>query len=109
MTDYDVRKTNKLSGVGIRMKVKNAEKFDPEIQQMFKDLIKSVEYPKQTNMDEYGDKEKGGEIMTDNRGYTDCDEGRICPKCGEAMILCEDEKTYYQIWECDGCGYKEED
>ncbi len=58
MTDYDVRKTNKLSGIGIRMKVKNAEKFDPEIQQAFKDLIKAVEYPKQTNMDDYGDKEK---------------------------------------------------
>ena len=93
MTDYDVRKTNKLSGVGIRMKVKNAEKFDPEIQQMFKDLIKSVEYPKQSNMDE----------------YTDCDEGRICPKCGKAMVLCEDERTYYEIWECDGCGYREDD
>lgn len=42
-------------------------------------------------------------------GPMDCDEGRICPKCGKVMILCEDEKTYYQIWECDGCGYKEED
>ena len=37
----------------------------------------------------------------------DCDEGRICPKCGKVMILCEDEKTYRQIWECDGCGHKE--
>lgn len=37
----------------------------------------------------------------------DCDKDRICPKCGKVMILCEDEKTYYQIWECDGCGYKE--
>lgn len=41
--------------------------------------------------------------------YKDCDEGRICPKCGKVMVLCEDEKTYYQIWECDGCGYKEGD
>lgn len=39
----------------------------------------------------------------------DCDEGRICPKCGKVMILCEDERTYYQIWECDGCGHKEDD
>lgn len=31
----------------------------------------------------------------------DCDE--------KMMVLCEDEKTYYQIWECDGCGYKEAD
>lgn len=37
------------------------------------------------------------------------DEGRICPKCGKTMVLCEDEKTYYQIWECDGCGHKEDD
>lgn len=27
-----------------------------------------------------------------------CDKGRICPKCGKAIILCEDEKTYHQIW-----------
>lgn len=39
----------------------------------------------------------------------DCDEGRICPKCGKVMILCEDEKTYNEIWECDGCGHKEAD
>lgn len=37
------------------------------------------------------------------------DNGRICPKCGKTMVLCEDEKTYYQIWECDGCGHKEAD
>lgn len=47
--------------------------------------------------------------MTGNMDYTDCDEGRICPKCGKVMILCEDERTYHQFWECDGCGYKEED
>ena len=32
-----------------------------------------------------------------------------CPKCGETMVLCEDEKTYNQFWECDKCGYKEDD
>lgn len=37
------------------------------------------------------------------------DEERICPKCGNTMVLCEDEKTCYQIWECDECGYKEDD
>lgn len=37
------------------------------------------------------------------------DAERFCPKCGEPMILCEDERTYHQIWECDGCGYKEDD
>jgi len=47
--------------------------------------------------------------MTVDRDYEDCDEGRICPRCGKVMILCEDEKTCYQIWECDGCGYKEDD
>ena len=47
--------------------------------------------------------------MTNNMGYADWEIGRICPKCGKVMVLCEDEKTYYQIWECDGCGYKEED
>ena len=44
-------------------------------------------------------------IKTFNRGMTE----RICPKCGKVMILCEDEKTYYQIWGCDGCGHKEDD
>ena len=47
--------------------------------------------------------------MTNNMGYADWEIGRICPKCGNAMVLCEDEKTCYQIWECDGCGYKEDD
>lgn len=47
--------------------------------------------------------------MTVDREYEDCDEGRICSKCGKTMVLCEDEKTCYQIWECDGCGYKEDD
>lgn len=32
--------------------------------------------------------------MTDNIEYADCDEGRICPKCGKVMVLCEDERTY---------------
>ena len=41
--------------------------------------------------------------------YMTAYEDRICPKCGKAMVLCEDEKTYYQIWECDGCGYKEDE
>lgn len=47
--------------------------------------------------------------MTVDKEYEDCDEGRICPKCGNVMILCEDEKTCYQRWECDGCGYREDD
>jgi predicted RNA-binding Zn-ribbon protein involved in translation (DUF1610 family) len=38
-----------------------------------------------------------------------CDKGRICPKCGKEMVLCEDERTFHEIWECDGCGYKEVD
>ena len=53
MTDYDIHKKNKITGVAIRMKVKNAEKFSPEIQQAFKDLIHAVEYPKQKKMEEY--------------------------------------------------------
>ncbi len=43
------------------------------------------------------------------RMIEDCDERRICPNCGKVMVLCEDEKTYYQIWECDGCGHKEDE
>lgn len=43
----------------------------------------------------------------DRMTFADCDEGRICPKCGKVMILCEDERTYHGIWECDGCGHKE--
>lgn len=44
-----------------------------------------------------------------------CDDGRICPKCGKAMILCKvtiqgkDETTHYERWACDGCGHKEGD
>ena len=37
------------------------------------------------------------------------EDEKICPKCGKAMVLCEDEKTFHQIWECDKCGYKEDD
>lgn len=47
--------------------------------------------------------------MTNNMGYRDWEIGRICPKCGRVMVLCEDERTYHQFWECDGCGYREED
>lgn len=36
-------------------------------------------------------------------------ECRICPKCGDMMILCEDKRTYYRIWKCEGCRYKVED
>lgn len=43
------------------------------------------------------------------RKIDDCDKGRICPKCGKVMVLCEDERTYNEIWECDECGYKEVD
>ena len=53
MTDYDIRKKNDITGVAIRMKVKNAERFSPEVQQAFKDLVYAVEYPKQKKIDEY--------------------------------------------------------
>ena len=53
MTNYDIRKKNSITGVAIRMKVINAEKFSPEVQQAFKDLIHAVEYPKQKKIDEY--------------------------------------------------------
>lgn len=47
--------------------------------------------------------------MTDDMGYADWEIGRKCPKCGKMMVLCEDEKTFHEIWECDGCGHKERD
>lgn len=53
MTDIKVCKKNKLSNVGIRMSVKNVEKFDPEIQKLFYELIDAVEYPKQCTIEEY--------------------------------------------------------
>ena len=53
MTDIKITKTNKLSKVGIRMNVKNVEKFDPEIQKLFYELIDAVEYPKQCKIDDY--------------------------------------------------------
>lgn len=55
MTDIKITKTNKLSNVGLRMNVKNVEKFDPEIQRLFYELIDAVEYPKQCKIDEYTD------------------------------------------------------
>ena len=48
-------------------------------------------------------------------GPMDCDEGRVCPKCGKAMVLCKvtvqgkDEKTHYESWVCGECGYKEDE
>lgn len=53
MTDYDICKRNKITGVAIRMRVKNAERFSPEVQQAFRDLIHAVEYPKQKKIEEY--------------------------------------------------------
>ena len=55
MTDIEITKTNKLSKVGIRMNVKNVEKFDPEIQKLFYELIDAVEYPKQCKIEDYTD------------------------------------------------------
>lgn len=57
MTDYDVRKKNELTGYAIRMRVKNAERFSPEIQQMFRDLAKSAYYPKQAKLTDWEEKE----------------------------------------------------
>lgn len=57
MTDYDVRKKNPLTGYAIRMRVKNAERFSPEIQQMFRDLAKSADYPKQAKITDWEEKE----------------------------------------------------
>jgi len=57
MTDIKVCKKNKLSNVGIRMSVKNVEKFDPEIQKLFYELIDAVEYPKQCKIDEYSNED----------------------------------------------------
>lgn len=56
MTDYDVYKKNQITGVVIRMKVKNAEHFSPEVQQAFKDLEHAANYPRQTKLSEYWDK-----------------------------------------------------
>lgn len=53
MTNYDIRKKNSITGVAIRMRVINAERFNPEVQQAFKDLIHAVEFPKQKKIDEY--------------------------------------------------------
>lgn len=57
MTDIKITKTNKLSKVGIRMNVKNVERFDPEIQKLFYELIDAVEYPKQCKIDEYSNED----------------------------------------------------
>lgn len=53
MTDYNVHKKNELTGYTIRMRVKNAEKFSPEVQQMFRDLAKSADYPKQAKLTDW--------------------------------------------------------
>ena len=53
MTDYKVFKKNPITGFTLRMTVKNAEHFDPEVQQAFKDLINATEYPKQTKMEDW--------------------------------------------------------
>lgn len=53
MTDYDIHGKNQISGFAMRMKVKNAEKFTPEVQQLFEDLIKAIEYPKQSKIDDF--------------------------------------------------------
>lgn len=57
MTDINYRKKNKITGAWVRMHVKNVEKYKPEVQQAIQDIIKAVEYPKQTNMDDWEGKE----------------------------------------------------
>ena len=56
MTDYDVYTKNPITGITIRMKVKNAEHFSPEVQKAFKDLEHAANYPRQTKLSEYGGK-----------------------------------------------------
>lgn len=53
MTDYDIRKKNELTKFSLRMNVRKAERFSPEVQQIFQDLITATEYPKQKKMDDF--------------------------------------------------------
>ena len=53
MTDYNVCKRNPLTGVALRMHVRNAERFGPEVHQLFKDLEHATEFPKQTSLDNF--------------------------------------------------------
>ena len=53
MTDIHYRKKNPITGAWVRMNVKNMERFKPEVQQALQDIIKAVEYPKQTKMEDW--------------------------------------------------------
>ena len=53
MTDYSVCKRNPLTGFALRMHVRNAERFGPEVHQLFKDLEHATELPKQTSLDNF--------------------------------------------------------
>ena len=57
MTDINYRKKNKITGAWVRMSVKNVEKAKPEVQQAIQDIIKAIEYPKQTNVEDWEEKE----------------------------------------------------
>ena len=58
MTDINYRKKNPITGAWVRMHVKNVEKCKPEVQQAIQDIIKAVEYPKQTKMEDWKEEEE---------------------------------------------------
>ena len=57
MTDLRVQKRNEITGTSIRMYVRNVQRFDPSIQALFVELEKATDYPKQTSIDCWGERE----------------------------------------------------
>lgn len=55
MTDLDVIKRNPISGASIRMHIRHMEGFSAEEQSLFAQLEKALDYPRQTNLTQWGE------------------------------------------------------
>lgn len=53
MTDLTVIKRNDISGASIRLYVRNIQNFSTKNQKLFAELEKALDYPMQTNLEQW--------------------------------------------------------
>lgn len=53
MTDLTVIKRNDISGASIRLYVRNIQNFSAEDQKLFAELGKALDYPMQTDLEQW--------------------------------------------------------
>lgn len=57
MTDIHFYKSNKQKKLGFRIDARNIERLDPEVRGAIEQIIHEVEYPRQTRIEEWMDRQ----------------------------------------------------